>query len=354
MTDPPPMLASRARGRRLLARLALGGVLAAALLTWFLRRVDLPAVRAVLGGLHPGWVIAAAALQVSALVLRGVRWRSLLARAATPPLATVLAATFMGWVALVLVPARLGDLARVWLLARRHPVDRSFAFGAQQLERVFDLVAVLALVATFLASAPITPATGESAGWRSALERGEIVVLALVASAILVLIAALGAAPRLERFVDARLTRESSPHGWTRLASRLAAFLHGLTAVRSLPALGLAIVQTVAIWLAILAAHLSLFRAFDLDLPALAAAPVVAFVIVGALVPTPAAIGSYHAAVQLALASLFGVPLAVATGYALVSHAVAYLPNLVIGSALIVSESTAKEMLGRPTGGTPG
>jgi len=331
------------RRRRLWLRGTFGAALALGLLAWFLLRVDPAAVGEALAGVRPVWVAAAAFLQVGALALRGVRWRSLLARVASPPLASVLAATFMGWVALVVVPARLGDLARPWFLARRHALDRSYAFGAQQLERVFDLVGVLVLLGAYLGSgAPGLSPLG-STEWRRTLERGEAAVLVLVVALLVGLVAALAAAPRLERAVAERLAGHRASERWVRLASRIAAFLHGLTAVRTWRLLAVASVQSAGLWLAVLGAHLCLFRAFALSLPTLAVVPVVSLIIVGALVPTPAAIGSYHAAAQAALASLLGLPLAVATGYALVAHAVAYLPNLTIGTILLVRESAGGE-----------
>ncbi len=79
-----------------------------------------------------------------------------------------------------------------------------------------------------------------------------------------------------------------------------------------------------------------LFIAFGFELGPAAAIPLLALLVVGAAVPTPAAIGSFHAAAQLGLVGLFGVDNDAAVAYAIVSHAVAFLPLAAIGLALLV------------------
>ena len=79
----------------------------------------------------------------------------------------------------------------------------------------------------------------------------------------------------------------------------------------------------------------------------LAVFPLIVIVVLGALVPTPAAIGSYHKAVQIGLATLLGVPNDVAVGYAIVSHAVAYLPSGSIGLFLLAREGVSMDWVRR-------
>ncbi|MCM2268990.1 MAG: flippase-like domain-containing protein [Thermoanaerobaculia bacterium] len=314
----------------------LAGLLAIALLAWAAGRVDLHAVADVLRGVEPGWVLLAALVQVAALAWRGVRWHALLAGRVDVPLAAALRATFMGWVALALLPARLGELARPWLLARRHAIDRSFAFGAQQLERLLDVVCVLALLALYLGAAPASADSAESRRLLAALSSAEGSLAIAVAAIVAVLAAAVGLAPRLEEALRrlASTGAAAGRAGW--IVDRARAFAHGLTAIRSPRALLAAVFHSVALWGLVCLSHWCLFRAFDLELPRLAVAPLLAFIVLGTLLPTPVAIGSYHAAVQLALASLLGLSLATASGYAVVGHAVAYLPNLALGSTLLL------------------
>lgn len=332
---------------------ALAALLAVALLVWAGGRVDLSAVAGELARVDLGWVALAALGQVVALAWRGARWRALLAPRGPVPLGEAVAATYMGWVALALLPARLGELARPWLLARRHPVDRTFAFGAQQLERLLDVGCVLGLLSLYLHGERAPAGSPEGGRLLATLARAEGVLVAATAAVVVGLAAAVVLAPRLAGALERRTAKGSPETKGRWLLERARAFARGLTAIRSLRALAAAVAHSIGLWTLVCASHWSLFRAFDLDLPPFAVAPLLAFVVLGTLIPTPAAIGSYHAAVQLALASLLGQPLATASGYAVVGHAVGYLPNLAIGSTLLlVLDRTGLRALAG--GGPPG
>jgi uncharacterized protein (TIRG00374 family) len=323
----------------------LAGLLAAALLAWAGSRVDLSAVAAELGRVEIGWVAVAALGQVLALAWRGVRWRALLRRAGRVPLGEAVAATYMGWVALALLPLRIGELARPWLLARRHPVDRSYAFGALQLERLFDVGCVLVLLVLYLHAEPAPGSAAGSGPLLAALTSAETLLIAFTSAAVAALGVAVALAPRLAAALAG--SRLVGPAGSRRgrLVRRARAFAGGLTAIRSPGALLAAVGHSLGLWTLVCASHWSLFRAFRLELPALAVGPLLAFVVLGSLIPTPAAVGSYHAAVQVALGSLLGLPLATASGYAVVGHAAAYLPNLALGALLwlLLGRTTRRE-----------
>ncbi|HEX9801033.1 MAG TPA: lysylphosphatidylglycerol synthase transmembrane domain-containing protein [Thermoanaerobaculia bacterium] len=327
--------AARSSGRALLFGLLLAG----ALLAWFFRRVDAATVVAELGDARWRWVALAALFQTAALAARGWRWHALIRRRGEVPLGAAVAATYAGWVALVVLPARLGELARPWLLGRRHPIDRSFAFGAQLLERLLDLACLLGLLAVYLGLGAPSAASPAGAELRADLQRASR-LLSIVVAALGALVVAAAAAPPLRAALGARL---GAPQGTVRarLLDGARAFAAGVTGIRTEGALAIAGGQSALLWGVVCAGHWCLFRAFGLELPALAVAPLLFLAVLGALVPVPAAVGSYHAAVQLALGTLLGVPLATATAYALVSHAVAYGPNLMIGSLLLAADRRA-------------
>jgi hypothetical protein len=57
---------------------------------------------------------------------------------------------------------------------------------------------------------------------------------------------------------------------------------------------------------------------------------------------TPGGVGGYHAAVQFALTDIFHVPLDVATGVALIAHAVSFVPISIIGFAFFATSPLQK------------
>ena len=83
-------------------------------------------------------------------------------------------------------------------------------------------------------------------------------------------------------------------------------------------------------------------RAFGVGLPLSAAFVVTTAAVLGLAVPTPGGVGGYHAAVQFALTDVFRVPLATATGVALVAHAVSFVPISLIGFAWLAAKPVRK------------
>ena len=100
----------------------------------------------------------------------------------------------------------------------------------------------------------------------------------------------------------------------------------------------LIVAHTLVLWAGVCGVHLLLFRAFHLALPAYAVFPLISMVVVGLMVPLPAAVGSYHGAVLVGLTALLGVPSDLAAGYAIVSHAIAFVPSTSIGLVLLARE----------------
>lgn len=102
----------------------------------------------------PGTILAANPLLLLAAFLvfylgfplRGMRWASIVRRTGYP-LGTRDATEiiFLSWLVNCLVPAKLGDLYRAWLLKLNSPVSLSRTFGTVFIERILDLFAIVSL-----------------------------------------------------------------------------------------------------------------------------------------------------------------------------------------------------------------
>lgn len=94
----------------------------------------------------PWWLIAAFAVYYVGFPLRGMRWSILLrgigARVRVRDSTEII---FVSWLVNSVVPAKLGDVYRAWLLRVNFPVSLSATFGTIFIERVFDLVAIVVL-----------------------------------------------------------------------------------------------------------------------------------------------------------------------------------------------------------------
>jgi glycosyltransferase 2 family protein len=105
-----------------------------------------------IGQADPLLLLAAFAVYYLGFPLRGYRWQLLLRNAGTRVnLRDSTEIIFISWLVNCLVPAKLGDVYRAWLLRANFLVSLSRTFGTVFIERIFDLfaIALLGLAAGF-------------------------------------------------------------------------------------------------------------------------------------------------------------------------------------------------------------
>ena len=84
-------------------------------------------------------------MAVLTYLIRAWRWGFLLAPLARVPLLRLFSITNVGFAAGLVIP-RAGEVVRPYLVARHHGLKTSAAFASIILERLFDLITVLAAV----------------------------------------------------------------------------------------------------------------------------------------------------------------------------------------------------------------
>jgi uncharacterized protein (TIRG00374 family) len=320
-------------------QIAIGGVLAVFLLWLFLRDSDIGNVVAELKRADYRWVLAATMLTLLSAVHRAWRWHYLLLPVKSISLGPLTATMFMGWAFNTLLPGRLGEVARPVLLGRRERISKTAAFATIVLERLFDLMCVLLILVAYLLFFPPPPAGIVDDG--RAIIAGMRLSGLIALGGLVVAVVFLVASQLMPRRTDAFLVRIA---GWApgKVNDQLLAigrsFLTGFAGIKDPKLIATIAVHSLLIWLNILVTYYILFFAFDIDLPYYAVMPLVVAVVIGVMVPTPAAVGAFHAAALVALGTLWGVPNDQAVTYAIVCHAMAFGPITVIGIALLGRE----------------
>ena len=79
-------------------------------------------------------------------------------------------------------------------------------------------------------------------------------------------------------------------------------------------------------------------RAFHITFPYSASFLVMTMLVVGVAVPTPGAIGGFHAFFQFTVETFFGASHDRAVGAAIVLHAISFLPVTIVGLLFMLSE----------------
>ena len=129
------------------ARTLLVVALAVGLLAWFLRNANLADVWAELRQGDWSLLTAVLLMQVVTWLSRAIRWQYLLKPLGPVRFRSALECTMIGFAAITLLPGRVGEVVRPYLLARREHLSASAAFATVVVERLLDLLTVLVLFA---------------------------------------------------------------------------------------------------------------------------------------------------------------------------------------------------------------
>src|SRR5437867_4122993 len=317
-------------------RLAVGGLLALGLLLLFFRGVDWTALRAAFQSADPLFLAGVVVATLVTYVARAWRWGYLLAPLARVPFLRLFSVTLVGFMSGLLVP-RAGEVVRPYLVARHHALKTSAAFASIILERLVDLITVLALFFLYLYVLP-HPAAQAKGPLMGALRLGGALAAAGAGAILVVLFGLHARADRVMALIDRVLFR--LPGRVAAPASRaLRSFASGLAVLQASPSHLLAILgQSLVVWLAIAASFYCCNRAFGMDLPFHSTFLLIAFLTVGVAVPTPGNVGGFHEAYLLAMTQAFGVPRDTAAAAGIAGHALGNLPVLILGLVFLGRE----------------
>ena len=312
---------------RTLVVLALAG----GLLALFLRNVDVARVGAEIASARLPWLGLSLATTIVTLAIRSLRWQYLLEPLGHVSFGEAFRATAVGFAASSVLPARAGEVIRPYFLARqagREGLSATGAFATIILERLLDVVTVLALLASFVLvfarglQAKAAALTGVA--WAGAMA-------GLAAGAALVVLFALSGDPaRLGRAM-ARLERVAPPALVAWLARVTESFAEGLAVIRRPSRLLVALAWSFPLWLSIAAGIWSMAKAFEMAVPFTGSFLLIALLVVGVAVPTPGAIGGFHEAFRIGATTFYGAREESAVGAAIVLHLFSIGPTLLLG-----------------------
>jgi hypothetical protein len=313
-------------------RVWLGVAIPVVAVLYTVHDVDLSEVAAQIAGANLLIVLLMVPVQIAGLWVRAVRWRWLALSLAPEklPLRPLFRATALAFMAINVLPFRIGELARPWLLARETHVRGSAALGTLVLERAIDFTCVSLLGGLVLfAHAKSMPAWVRSGSLIFALLTcvpvGLIAALRINESGTLALIGGL-----LRPFPQA--LRERTLDITTEVC-------RGLAGLRGAQAVSRVVLYSALLWGVVLPAPFFLgLYAFDIELSfanvLLATFTTNVFVALAVAAPSaPGFFGVFHFACREAL-GLFGIGRAEAVAYGTVVHLTYWLPVTVIGIAI--------------------
>lgn len=310
---------------------ALGIVLSVALLWWTLREVKPAEVWAVLRASDLPMLVAAAALATCTFPLRAARWRVILEPVDDAlPFGPLWRATSVGMMINNVIPARVGELARAFALARERPrVTLPAAVASIGVDRVFDTIVLFGLMFGAMLS-PAFPGATQIGG-------RPLSSLALTATVGIVglvgVLYALALRPDWFASLAERLARPVSATLAPRGHAAVLAFANGLSVLRSPRRFALVLWWTLLHWLCNALAFWVGFRAVGMALPFTAALFVQGVIAVGVAVPSsPGFFGVFEAAARVGLVDVYHAADSLAVSWAIGYHILSFIPITLIGA----------------------
>ena len=321
-----------------LARLTVPWIITAVALYFAFRGIDFTNLWGHLISASPPYLIAAVSLTILSYCIRGLRWRHLFPEGRITWWDSV-RVLVLGFFMNNILPARVGELARAHLGARRFGFKRTLVLATIFSERLLDALAISLMF--------ILVGTGVGdAGVQGTLKKVALVFTLIGAGVILLLCVRAPLVKRLTRF-----SARSNNRLATYITQRAEVFIHGLTPLTSFRHLPLIIAWSAVIWGIELMVFLCVVRAYAVTQFALPEC--VLFLVAvnfSSLIPAaPGAIGVIEAVGKAVLMSLGVQSDELALTLVLTQHLIQYLVVGVPG-ALILStwRSTIKDITEHP------
>jgi len=307
----------------------IGIVITCICLTFIVVQIDLDELRAALSQFKWPYLFLGVASLAAGYVMRIFRWWVMLRAAGADIRPMACAAPFLGSIALNnVLPARLGDVIRALVFPTAIGLGRVTSAGSLFMERLVDLMTLLACLALGLVFSTFTNAP-EWVG-RSAIG------LALTGGITLALMFLFSGhvANWCGRMADDHHSSDRKLR--VRIFATLRDLFRGLAAMSRLPVLIALFLLSLLVWAGESGLFWALLQGFGFDAGPAFAVSVMAITTLSTLVPSsPGYVGPFHVAAYAAV-SMFGGTPGLAASFAVLSHLGLWLPTTIAGVLAIL------------------
>jgi len=305
----------------------IGFVISAAILYLAFHRIDFRLLLENLQGANYLYLIPIVFIIFLSMALRALRWGYLLLPIKKIGFPNLFASILIGFMANNVLPVRMGEFVRAYIIGRSERIRKSASFGTVVVERLFDGFTVLGLLLVVLNFLHLPPG---NAAFKKGLLVGGYITMAIYGFAFAVLFIiktqtrwSLKTALFFTRPFPSRVAKSG--------ISGIKSFKEGLLSVDSPKTIVIAFLYSLLIWAAFTYSIYLTGIAFGLTLSVTAAVTVLLAICLAMMIPsTPGFIGPYHASVAYALV-LYNIPLEKALSLSLVFHATNFIPITLAG-----------------------
>ncbi len=322
--------------------LAVGTAVSLACLVWVFSGIDFKQLWIAVKSISPMWLAVSTALFMFTMYLRAVRWAWLFRPKHDIPAGRIFPPLMIGFAFNAIMPARAGEFMRAYLVGKNEKTGVPAALSTVLAERIFDSVTLLSCLAISLTLLPeIDP--------KLTVEIGKFKITgAMLAPAMKALVISCGVLvggvifimiPGVEGFLVRTIERmRFIPDGIRfKLSSFLQEVIAGFASIRDFKTLAQVVATSISLWVLIAVSNLTL--AYGMDgvghMTFLQSLAILVLIALAILVPaSPGYWGLFEVGCVFSL-KVLGIQddLNKAMAYALVMHAVQFLPIVAVGLA---------------------
>lgn len=337
----PPLFATKTRitpptlGTFLRMRLWLGVLVGSLCLFLALRNIRFPDVLGALTQANALFLIAALGSVLATTLAKAIRWKLLFfPRHRGLRLDRLFSILFIGQTVNAVLPARLGEIARAYLVGELENVGKSWTLGTIVVEKALDSMMLLLVTAALVPfiSLPV---------W---LRSSTLVLAAVLAFLFLFLVFLAPKRGQLNSLME-RTVRYMPLSKRLGLSQKITLALQSLEPLKDWRAMVALLLLSFIVWALALSTNVLTLAAMNMGLPLSVSALLLVVLQVGGSIPTsPGRIGVFHYICILTL-SLAAVDRSRALGFALVLHLIVYAPMIILGTLFMWRESLSLHRL---------
>ena len=274
------------------------------------------------------YIIIASSLIIFSIAIRAERWQLLLEPIKVISFRPLFSSVMIGYFGNAVMPFRFGELLRAYSIGSMKNIDISAAFGTILLERLLDMLGLVFTMFIF--------------SWFYPFEHGGRNAMVFISlSSILVFCFIIWLGTRQSQIIPnlKKLSMFDKPF-LQKLLTIINNIVDGLTSIKDTKHVGQIILHTIFMWVVYFFVTYSVILATNISIDWVGVGIILISTSLALAIPAaPGGVGTYHAAAVYILTSYFFVDRVESQAFAVILHAVGFLPLLLIGFLFFIRSS---------------
>jgi uncharacterized protein (TIRG00374 family) len=305
-------------------RSIVGFVISFGLICFLIYTIDYNSVGNALLSFDRGLIWLLLLIYIVGLLFRSVRWKLIIDANDSSPLKPVFKSLAVGYMVNNLLPAKVGELARMEYLKRISGISRSYLLGTIFIERILDLLVVFIFLLTTMFFSEKIRLLVQDKQWLF------VILIGAIALFVIFMISKRGLSWLLYIIPNQFKNR---------IEDIFTSFKKSIQFIKNFRLLFYITSLSIVIWGFTLATTFIILQGLGVSIPFYAYLFVVSAGVFGLIIPsTSGGIGVYHAIATGSLV-LFNVAPSIAMTFAIIAHAFDFIPGILAGGFVVFVDS---------------